>query len=62
MSSTSFQEEWDRSSITRKNPVAASVVTSTLEAPVHFHALLVSEEQLKTIENKRVRQFYKVSI
>ena len=37
-----------------------TAVSETLPPPVHFESLRVSDDQLKTYQNKKVREFYQV--
>lgn len=39
-----------------------SAAQEALPPPVHFESLRFSEEQIKLVKNKKVRDFYKVSI
>lgn len=57
---TRFKETgWDQLSIKRRRSIS-SLATSVKEPPVHFHALRISEDQLNTIKNKAVKDFYVV--
>lgn len=39
-----------------------SLAASALPPPVHFNSLRVSDEQLATISNKKIKRFYQVYI
>jgi hypothetical protein len=60
MESHHQEEEWDRLPAKRRMSLT-SLAADTKPPPVHFYALKMSDEQLKNVKNKAVKQFYEVT-
>lgn len=70
--SSPAEQEWDIHQLLspiagvrkkKKQPsstVQSIAASSVIEPPFHFHALRFPDDQLNEIQNKRVRDFYKV--